>query len=58
MQFCPTGGIKPADIPTFLAERNCACVGGSWVVPKDLLAAKDWSAIEKLARQAAGFKRG
>jgi 2-dehydro-3-deoxyphosphogluconate aldolase / (4S)-4-hydroxy-2-oxoglutarate aldolase len=56
--FCPTGGIKPADIPAFLAEPNCSTVGGSWVVPKDLLAAKDWAGIEKLARQAAAFKRG
>ena len=56
--FCPTGGIKPADIPAFLAEPNCMTVGGSWVVPKDKLAAKDWAAIEKLAAQAAAFKRG
>ncbi|MFN8702098.1 MAG: keto-deoxy-phosphogluconate aldolase, partial [Rhodospirillales bacterium] len=56
--FCPTGGIKPADIPTFLAEPNCTTVGGSWVVPKDKLAAKDWAGIEKLAAQAAAFKRG
>jgi 2-dehydro-3-deoxyphosphogluconate aldolase / (4S)-4-hydroxy-2-oxoglutarate aldolase len=55
--FCPTGGIKPADIPAFLAEPNCKTVGGSWVAPKDLLAAKDWTAIEKLARQAAAFRR-
>ncbi len=53
--FCPTGGIKPADIPAFLAEPNCVTVGGSWVVPKALLGAKDWAGIEKLARQAAGF---
>jgi 2-dehydro-3-deoxyphosphogluconate aldolase/(4S)-4-hydroxy-2-oxoglutarate aldolase len=56
--FCPTGGIKPADIPAFLAEPNCAAVGGSWVAPKDRLAAKDWAGIEKLARQAAAFGRG
>jgi 2-dehydro-3-deoxyphosphogluconate aldolase/(4S)-4-hydroxy-2-oxoglutarate aldolase len=56
--FCPTGGIKPADIPGYLAQPNCAAVGGSWIVPKDKLDAKDWQAIEALARQAAGFKRG
>ena len=56
--FCPTGGIKPADIPGYLAQPNCAAVGGSWIVPKDKLEAKDWPAIEALARQAAGFKRG
>jgi 2-dehydro-3-deoxyphosphogluconate aldolase/(4S)-4-hydroxy-2-oxoglutarate aldolase len=56
--FCPTGGIRPPEIPTYLAQPNCMTVGGSWVVPKDALAARDWPAIEALARQAAGFKRG
>lgn len=56
--FCPTGGIRPADIPAYLAQPNCRTVGGSWVVPKDALAARDWKAIETLARQAAGFARG
>ena len=53
--FCPTGGIKPADIPDYLAQPNCSTVGGSWVVPNELLAAADWSAISARARQAAGM---
>jgi 2-dehydro-3-deoxyphosphogluconate aldolase / (4S)-4-hydroxy-2-oxoglutarate aldolase len=32
-------------------------VGGSWVAPKTLLAAGDWSGIEALARDAATLKR-
>jgi 2-dehydro-3-deoxyphosphogluconate aldolase / (4S)-4-hydroxy-2-oxoglutarate aldolase len=56
--FCPTGGIRPADIPAYLAQPNCMTVGGSWVVPKEALAARDWPAIEALARQAAGFAKG
>jgi 2-dehydro-3-deoxyphosphogluconate aldolase/(4S)-4-hydroxy-2-oxoglutarate aldolase len=55
--FCPTGGIRPPDIPDYLALANCMTVGGSWIVPKDALAARDWPAIEKLARQAAGFAK-
>jgi 2-dehydro-3-deoxyphosphogluconate aldolase/(4S)-4-hydroxy-2-oxoglutarate aldolase len=58
VQICPTGGIRPADIPGYLAEPNCVTVGGSWVVPKALLAARDWAGIQALAAQAAAFTKG
>jgi len=29
------------------------CVGGSWLTTRDLLAARDWAGIERLAREAA-----
>lgn len=51
--FCPTGGVTRATAPEFLALKNVACVGGSWIVPADALSAGDWNAIEKLARDAA-----
>src|SRR6185295_7342975 len=52
-RFCPTGGIDLAGAPDFLALPNVACVGGSWITPKDAVAAGDWSQIETLAREAA-----
>lgn len=55
VMFCPTGGIRPPDIPTYLALPNCCTVGGSWVVPPELLRDKDWPAITALARQAAAM---
>ena len=54
--FCPTGGIRPPDIAAYLALANCNTVGGSWVVPAERLAAKDWSAITQLAQQASGMR--
>jgi 2-dehydro-3-deoxyphosphogluconate aldolase / (4S)-4-hydroxy-2-oxoglutarate aldolase len=54
--FCPTGGITRATAPDFLAQPNVVCVGGSWLAPKELLAAGDWSGIEALARDAATLK--
>jgi len=51
--FCPTGGVSTKNKDTYLALRNVKCVGGSWVAPKKLIKAKDWSAIEELAREAA-----
>ena len=47
--FCPTGGISLNTYKDYLALSNVVCVGGSWVAPKDLIAAKDWNAITKLA---------
>jgi 2-dehydro-3-deoxyphosphogluconate aldolase/(4S)-4-hydroxy-2-oxoglutarate aldolase len=51
--FCPTGGVNLKNAPDYLALNNVACVGGSWVAPKDLVAQGDWAAIEKLAREAS-----
>lgn len=54
--FCPTGGIRPAHIPDYLALPNCCTVGGSWVVPTDLLNDRDWAGITALAQQASRFQ--
>ena len=53
--FCPTGGITTANAQTYLTLENVLCAGGSWVAPKDLVAAGDWAGIETLARDAAGL---
>jgi 2-dehydro-3-deoxyphosphogluconate aldolase/(4S)-4-hydroxy-2-oxoglutarate aldolase len=54
-RFCPTGGIGIESAPEYLALPNVGCVGGSWMVPADAVAAGDWARIEALARQAAGL---
>lgn len=55
--FCPTGGIQPANAAEFLALKNVACVGGSWLVPADALEQRDWSRITRLAREASALQR-
>ncbi len=55
-RFCPTGGIGPQTAPEYLALPNVGCVGGSWMVPAEALAARDWGRIEELARTAAGLR--
>jgi 2-dehydro-3-deoxyphosphogluconate aldolase/(4S)-4-hydroxy-2-oxoglutarate aldolase len=55
--FCPTGGISPATAPQFLALKNVACVGGSWLTPKETIWAGDWDRITELAREAAALRR-
>ncbi len=56
VRFCPTGGIDAASAPSFLALPNVACVGGSWLVPHELIAAGRWDEIRELARNAAGLR--
>jgi 2-dehydro-3-deoxyphosphogluconate aldolase/(4S)-4-hydroxy-2-oxoglutarate aldolase len=57
VKFCPTGGVTAANAPEFLALSNVACVGGSWIVPTDAIAAGDWGRIEALAREAGKLAR-
>ena len=54
--FCPTGGVTPESAPDFLALPNVACVGGSWLTPKDAIAQSDWKRITALARAAAALR--
>jgi 2-dehydro-3-deoxyphosphogluconate aldolase/(4S)-4-hydroxy-2-oxoglutarate aldolase len=57
LQFCPTGGIGADIAEAYLALRNVACVGGSWVAPREAVAAGDWPTIERLAAAASQLKR-
>lgn len=57
-RFCPTGGIGPDTAPDYLALPNVGCVGGSWMLPADAIAARDWGRVERLAREAAGLTAG
>ncbi|MFF9404166.1 bifunctional 4-hydroxy-2-oxoglutarate aldolase/2-dehydro-3-deoxy-phosphogluconate aldolase [Streptomyces anandii] len=57
-RFCPTGGIGPDTAPDYLSLPNVGCVGGSWMVPADALAGRDWGRVERLARAAAGLSAG
>ena len=55
-RFCPTGGISVETAPSYLALKNVLCVGGSWLTPADVLAARDWARIESLAKAAAALR--
>jgi 2-dehydro-3-deoxyphosphogluconate aldolase/(4S)-4-hydroxy-2-oxoglutarate aldolase len=53
--FCPTGGITRDSAPDYLALPNVASVGGSWVAPSAMIAARDWQGITALARDAVAL---
>lgn len=53
VRFCPTGGVTAANLRDYLALPNVAAVGGTWLAPRALVEAADWSAITALAAAAA-----
>ncbi|MFE5658789.1 bifunctional 4-hydroxy-2-oxoglutarate aldolase/2-dehydro-3-deoxy-phosphogluconate aldolase [Streptomyces sp. NPDC056517] len=55
-RFCPTGGVSLASAPAYLSLPNVGCVGGTWMLPPDALAARDWARVETLAREAAALR--
>ena len=50
--FCPTGGINPENYQDYLGLSNVRCVGGSWLVPDNVVANGEWEQITDLAKQA------
>ncbi|WP_301125441.1 bifunctional 4-hydroxy-2-oxoglutarate aldolase/2-dehydro-3-deoxy-phosphogluconate aldolase [Streptomyces cacaoi] len=52
-RFCPTGGVGVHNAADYLALPNVGCVGGTWMLPQDALAARDWERIHALAAEAA-----
>ncbi|WP_413878570.1 bifunctional 4-hydroxy-2-oxoglutarate aldolase/2-dehydro-3-deoxy-phosphogluconate aldolase [Tateyamaria sp.] len=57
ISFCPTGGVSMANANSYLSLSNVVCAGGSWVAPKDLVQAGDWTGIEALAAEASTLQR-
>jgi 2-dehydro-3-deoxyphosphogluconate aldolase/(4S)-4-hydroxy-2-oxoglutarate aldolase len=60
VKFMPTGGINAKNLTSYLEFKKILACGGSWMVNKDLLAAKDFDGIKKLTQEAVqlvlGFK--
>ena len=55
VSFMPTGGIGPDNARDYLALKNVACIGGSWLTPAALLKDRNFDAIAELAADAAGL---
>ncbi|MBR1709537.1 MAG: bifunctional 4-hydroxy-2-oxoglutarate aldolase/2-dehydro-3-deoxy-phosphogluconate aldolase [Clostridia bacterium] len=56
--FMPTGGIGEKNLLDYLSFKKIICVGGSWMVPGDALAAKDWDRIRNLVSSAVSLMLG
>ncbi|MDD3335726.1 MAG: bifunctional 4-hydroxy-2-oxoglutarate aldolase/2-dehydro-3-deoxy-phosphogluconate aldolase [Eubacteriales bacterium] len=56
--FLPTGGVNEKNLNEYLAFSKIVACGGSWMVPGDAVAAKDWKRIENLTRSAVNTMLG
>ncbi|MCF7982170.1 MAG: bifunctional 4-hydroxy-2-oxoglutarate aldolase/2-dehydro-3-deoxy-phosphogluconate aldolase [Pseudomonadales bacterium] len=45
LMFCPTGGISSQNYLAYLALKNVACVGGSWLAPANWIREQRWKEI-------------
>ncbi|MBC54032.1 MAG: 2-dehydro-3-deoxyphosphogluconate aldolase [Gammaproteobacteria bacterium] len=52
VSFCPTGGINAGNASDYLALPNVLCVGGSWMLQADIVAAGDWVSIRNSTRDS------
>lgn len=57
VKFMPTGGINAQNVKDYLAVPEIVACGGTWIVPKDALAAGDWEKIRSLAAEAAAIAK-
>lgn len=52
LNIMPTGGINAKNIRDYLAIKQVIACGGSWMVEKSLLDARNWAEVERLSREA------
>ncbi|MFN3359049.1 MAG: keto-deoxy-phosphogluconate aldolase, partial [Pseudomonas sp.] len=52
VKFCPTGGVGPANIKSYMALKNVMCVGGSWMLDPEWVKNGDWARIQEVTAEA------
>lgn len=50
LSFVATGGVSQENMADWFALPQIAAVGGSWMLPEDLIQQQNWQAIAALAR--------
>ena len=55
VRFVPTGGVGPNNLAEYLSIKAVAAVGGSWMVPRDLVKAGDFAGIKDLTAEAVAL---
>lgn len=58
VKFVPTGGVGPKNLGEYLAIPAVTAVGGSWMVPRDRVAAQDFAGIRDLTAAAVALAAG
>ncbi|MEF1289848.1 bifunctional 4-hydroxy-2-oxoglutarate aldolase/2-dehydro-3-deoxy-phosphogluconate aldolase [Vibrio sp. M260118] len=52
VSFCPTGGVNAENMAQYQALSCVKTVGGTWMIPADAIANKDWARITQLTKEA------
>jgi 2-dehydro-3-deoxyphosphogluconate aldolase/(4S)-4-hydroxy-2-oxoglutarate aldolase len=55
VRFMPTGGVSASNLADYLAVPAVIACGGSWLTPKEAIAAGDYRAVTELAAQAVAI---
>ena len=58
LHYIPLGGVSEANCGAWLRSPLTGAVGGSWLAPRDLIAARDWAAIRERATRATAILAG
>lgn len=57
LRFVPTGGIGPDNAAAYLRTPGVVAVGGSWMVSRTLIQARDVTTIQHMCREAVELVR-
>ena len=52
IEYIPLGGVSAANLRLYLEEPSVLAVGGSWLAPRKLIAARDWDRISRNCEEA------
>ena len=58
LKFMPTGGVTAANATDYLAVKEIAAVGGTWLGKSTEIKAGNWAGIEKTVREAVALVSG
>ena len=52
LKYIPLGGVSAKNLAAYLASPVVTAVGGSWLAPREAIAAQEWSKITAAAQEA------
>ena len=58
VRFMPTGGVTTANVMEYLAIREVAAVGGTWLGKAEDIKSGNWDKIRETVKQAVALKEG
>ena len=56
LRYLPLGGISTANLADYLREPVVGGIGGSWLAPRDVIKARDWTRITAAAQEAIAIR--